>query len=215
MRIRVLLADDHAVLRETLRVALDDATNIEVVGEAATGREALTMVADLRPDVVIIDVGMPDLNGIDATRSIVSDHPTVRVVGLSAHSEQQYVMPMLDAGAAGYALKGGTLSELVHAVKVVAQGKKYLSPELVQDVIDRPNDRELPDGLTVFSVLGKREREVLQLLSEGRTSKEIGKELHISPGTVETHRRNIMRKLDLHSVAELTRYAIREGLSQL
>ncbi len=214
MKIRVLLADDHTIVRESLRIALHEAEDMEVVGEATTGREALHMTEELGPDVVIIDIGMPDLNGIDATGRIIGSNPDVRVIALSAHTERQLVTSMLDAGASGYLLKDSPLSELVHAVRAVHHGKKYLSPDVLPDILDPASSGELPAQLSVYSVLGRREREVLQLLAEGQTSKQIARTLYISPGTVETHRRNIMRKLDLHSVAELTRYAIREGLTQ-
>jgi DNA-binding NarL/FixJ family response regulator len=212
---RVVLADDHAVVRESLSLALKEAGGIEVVGEAEDGRKVQDLVAQTRPDVLIIDVGMPDLNGVEATRKIVADYPEIRVIALSAHTEQRFVMAMLEAGASGYAIKGNSLDELVHAVRAVMQGKKFISPDIAPGLVEHSIGRQLSSELTAFSMLGRREQEVLQLVAEGLSSKEIAVKLSISPATVETHRKNIMRKLDLHSVADLTRYAIREGLANL
>lgn len=211
---RVLLVDDHAVLREGLRSILESRESAEVVGEAGNGRDAVEMARTLRPDVVVMDVGMRDLNGIEATRQIVAEDPGVGVIALSTHADRRYVLAMLEAGAAAYVLKTSAFDDLKRALAAVTAGKRYLSPDITGIVIEAglaPDGSELPTG----SVLGAREREVLQLLAEGRTSKEIAGSLHISTHTVETHRRNIMHKLGLRSVAELTKYAVREGLTSL
>ena len=212
MPIRVLIADDHTIFREALRFAMSESSKFEVVGEATTGREAITQTASLRPDIIIIDISMPDLNGVDATRSIVATHPEANVIGLSAHAEERYVMAMFEAGAAGYIIKTNSLDELGDAIQVVMRGKRYISPEVAQCVIDSSVGRHLTPSLTAFSVLTMRERHVVQLIAEGHSSKEIAALINITTHTVETHRKNVMRKLDLHSVADLTRYAIREGL---
>lgn len=215
MSVRVLLVDDHTMLREGLRAVLAGERDVEVVGEAATGREALEKVRELAPDVVLMDVTMHDLNGVEATRQIRRESPRTRVVALSTHGDKRYVLGMLDAGAVGYVLKVSAYDELRRAIRTAVAGKVYLSPEIADVVVAARRARgefQEPSGL---DVLGAREREVLQLLAEGHTSGEIAQRLGVSTSTVETHRRNIMRKLDLHSVAELTKFAIREGLTPL
>ncbi len=212
MQIQVVLADDHALVRQALRVIL--ATDgVEVVAEADNGHAAVELTSKHRPDLVLMDVGMPDLNGIEATRRIRAAHPNVRVIGLSMHSTPQFVMGMLDAGAAGYVLKTEGYDELHRAVRSVARGMIYLSPLLASQVVN-VRFRAERDSVRVPR-LAPREREVLQLLAEGHSSASIGRKLRISSHTVESHRRNIMRKLNLHSIAELTRYALREGLTPL
>lgn len=213
--VRVLLADDHQMVREGLRMILSQNSHIKVIGEAVNGLSAVEMAQQLSPDVVVIDIGMPDLNGIDATRQIRTANPRVEVIGLSAHADRRYVLRMLEAGAAGYVQKSAAGEELIRAVEMVSRGKRYLSPEIAHTVVDSYVNRVFPGELSPLTQLGGREREVLQLLAEGSTSKQIAVTLHISSRTVETHRRNLMKKLDLHNVAELTRYAIREGLVRL
>ncbi len=211
---KVLLVDDHRMVRDGLRAILSTRPGIEIVGDADNGRAAVIAVQKLEPDIVVMDVGMADLNGIEATRRIKDAAPRVQIVALSTHSDKRYVLGMIDAGASGYVLKEAASDDLVLALKSVSAGKKYLSPEITGVVLEHYKDRgQLPGS--AYDVLGDREREVLQLLAEGKTSKAIAKELHLSAKTVETHRRNIMRKLDLHSVAELTKYAVREGLTSL
>jgi DNA-binding NarL/FixJ family response regulator len=211
--IRILLADDHAMLRDGLRSVLSREGDFEVVGEAADGRGAIDLCRTLAPDVVVMDVGMPDLNGIEATRQIRAESPRSRVIALSTHSDRRYVLGMLEAGASAYLVKVSAYDELRQAVRAVAGGRMYLSPQIADLVVDArvaasPSQaRKEP--------LAPREREVLQLIAEGHSSREIARRLHISSHTVETHRRNIMQKLDLHSVADLTRYAIREGITPL
>ena len=214
--VRVLIADDHAIMRQGLRAMLEEESGFEVAGEAGNGREALGLVAELRPDVVIMDVGMPELNGIDATRLIVRDHPGVKVVALSMHSERRFVTSMLEAGASGYVLKGAAFDELVDAVSAVHQGRIFTSQK-VTDLLMTEFVRRLGRGepASPTPTLTPREREVVQLLAEGRSAREIAEHLHISVNTVDTHRRRVLEKLDLSSIAELTKYAIREGLTSL
>jgi DNA-binding NarL/FixJ family response regulator len=212
---RVLIVDDHRMLREGLRAILAGAAHVEVVGEASNGREAKKLAHDVRPDVVVMDVGMPEMNGIEATREILRGFPGIRVVALSTHADKRYVENMLAAGAAGYVLKNAAHEELLKAIQVAMEGGRYLSPEIAHCGPQfAPSERR--HGLTgVYANLAMREREVLQLLAEGRTSREIAESMSISVKTVETHRRNIMSKLNLHSVAELTKYAVREGMTSL
>jgi two-component system NarL family response regulator len=214
VKIRILLVDDHRVLRDGLRSILSSEKGMEVVGEAEDGRQAVKLTRDLAPDVVIMDIGMRELNGVEATRLVRAENPRVRVLALSTYSDKRYVLGMLEAGASGYVLKAAAYDELRRAVQVVFRGKNYLSPDIASVLIDA-HLQTPPPSSSGQAVLGGREREVVQLLSEGHTSPEIARRLHVSVSTVETHRRNIMRKLDVHSIAELTRYAIREGLTPL
>jgi len=215
MSIRILLADDHQIMRDGLRAILASEGTFEIVGEAENGREAAALARELVPDVIIMDIGMPELNGVEATRQIKADNPGVKVVALSMYADRGYVLGILEAGASGYVLKTGAYDEVHRAVKAVAQGKKYLSPDITQMVVDAQVRAPSEPGSSAQTSLGPREREIVQLLAEGHTSPEIAKRLHISSRTVETHRRNIMKKLDLHSVADITKYAIREGLTSL
>jgi NarL family two-component system response regulator LiaR len=211
-KIRVVVADDHALIRSGLRRLLERVADVEVVGEASDGRQALEVVSEQQPDVVLMDVAMPTMNGVDATSRISVEVPATRVIALSGHSEQRLVRDMLAAGARGYVPKNSTPEELVLAIRRVAEGQSYLSGEaanvLVHDYVLRVRQNEGP-------LLTMREREVLQLLAEGHNAKAIAKRLGVSIKTVESHRSRIMAKLDLHSVAELTKYAIREGITAL
>lgn len=211
---RVFLADDHTILREGLRALLEREADVTVVGEAADGRDALTQVLALRPDVVVMDISMPGLNGVEATRRVVEALPRTKVIGLSMHADRRYVQAMFEAGAVGYLLKNAASDELLHALRVVVEGRRYVSPALT-DVLVEVLRSAPPESALVSSALTAREREVLQLLSEGHTSKEIADRMAIALSTVETHRRQIMLKLDLHSIAELTRYAIRNGVTSI
>lgn len=215
MSIRVLLADDHQMLRDALRSMLESEGRLQVVGEAGDGRKAVSMARTLAPDIVVMDITMPDLNGVDATHQIKAENPAVKVIALSRHSDRRYVLRMLEAGASGYVLKAAAYDELRRAIQVVSEGKSYLSPDITGIVVDAHVRPPRDADASVDAALGPREREIVQLLAEGYTSPEIGKRLHISARTVETHRRNIMKKLGLHSVAELTKYAVREGLTPL
>jgi two-component system, NarL family, response regulator LiaR len=204
----VVLADDHAMVREGLRAVLEKA-GVCVVGEAANGREAVAIVLRLRPDVVVMDITMPGLNGVDAARRLTNELPSTKILGLSMNADRRYVTAMMAAGAAGYVLKNAAAEELLEALKVVTSGGEFFSPGIDGRVIstDASGRRTAEKNLTF------REREVLQLVAEGKSSKEIGAQLNIALPTVETHRRQIMDKLGLRSIAELTKYAIREGLT--
>lgn len=215
MTMRILLVDDHKIMRDGLRAILEKHKGMQVVGDAANGREAITLAAELHPHVVVMDVTMPGLNGIDATQRITAAHPGIKVLGLSMSADRRYVLAMLTAGAAGYLLKDAAAGELVLAIETVAAGRKYLSSEIAGGVVDsllHPPPVPEPPRAGLLSI---REREVLQLLAEGKTSKEIGAQLQIAVPTVETHRRQIMDKLSIRSIAELTKYAVREGLTSL
>ena len=216
MAIRVLIADDHKIMLAGLRSLLEKQSDIDVVGEAENGRKAVQMAQEKKPDVIVMDVSMPDLNGIEATTQIKESVPDSRVIALSMHSDKRFVMGMLRAGAAGYLLKDCASQELANAIAQVAGGKKYLSPEITGVVIDDfLQGGAAEEDETVASVLSAREREVLQLIAEGWSTKQIASHLYVSIKTIETHRRQIMKKLDLHSIADLTKYAIREGLTSV
>jgi two-component system NarL family response regulator len=210
---RILLVDDHELMREGLRSIIEREEDVEIVGEASSGREAVSLARSLAPDVVVMDVGMKDLNGIDATRQIRHEFPKIQVIALSSHSDSRYVSAILDAGACGYLLKANAYADLRKALQAARQGKSYLCAEVTKGVVDA--SLHGPQSHAEPSVLSEREREVLQLLAEGLTSPQIGKRLFIATSTVETHRRSIMRKLEIHSVADLTKWAIREGLTEL
>jgi len=215
MSVRVLLVDDHRIMREGLRALLAGEPDIEIVGEAPDGRTALDLVRTLAPDVVVMDVGMPDLNGVEATRQIRAENERVKVIALSTHTDSRYVHHMLEAGACGYVLKIGAHGELLQAVRAASQGRTYLSQEIAGLVVERSTHTHTQGEVSAYSTLGAREREVLQLVAEGKTSAETARQMHISIKTVETHRRNIAQKLGLHGTAELTKYAVREGLTSL
>ncbi|MDH5275843.1 MAG: response regulator transcription factor [Gammaproteobacteria bacterium] len=216
MKTRVVIADDHSMLREALVHVLQHEGDIEVVGQADNGRQAVEMARDLAPDVLVMDIGMPDLNGVGATARIVARHPAIKVIALSAYSERRFVSEMFRAGAAGYVTKNAASTELLRAIRAVIKGDHYVCPELAAILVEVPQPVK-PEGLTVTEqpVLGRREKEVLQLIAEGLRGAEIARKLNLASSTVEVHRRNIMRKLDLHTIADLTRYAIREGLTSL
>ena len=214
MTIRVLLADDHRIVRDGLHALLEAEEDLEIVGEAEEGRTAVLLAAQTKPDVVIMDIGMPDLNGMEATRRIMEAVPEVKVIALSMHSDRRFIEGMFKAGAAGYLLKDAAYEELVRAVRTVVSGRPYLCPTIAATVID---GYVHPAGGrdSARSVLTPREREVLQLLAEGNSTKQIALSLDVSVKTVETYRSRLMEKLDLRSVAELTKYAVREGLTFL
>ena len=214
MTTRILLVDDHELMREGLRSILEREKDVEIVGEAASGREAVALSDALRPDVVVMDVGMKDLNGIDATRQIRAASPEIQVLALSSHSDSRYVSAMLEAGACGYVLKANAYADLRRALDAARQGKGYLCAEVTRGVVDASVFGPRSEASS-SAQLSDREREVLQLLAEGLSSPQIGKRLFIATSTVETHRRSIMRKLDIHNVADLTKWAVREGLTQL
>ena len=213
MMVRILLADDHVVMRRGLRLVLEEHPDFEVVGEASDGREAVALASEVKPDVAVLDVGMPNLNGIEAARQICAAVPAASVVMLSMHSDEGYVLRALKAGARGYLLKESAESDLINAVRSVSQGKAYFSPAvsrmLLEDYMRQLQDRDVEDS---YELLTSREREVLQMVAEGNSSKDIANVLNLSLYTVETHRSNIMEKLNLHSVPELILYAVRKGV---
>ena len=213
MSIKVLIADDHQIMREGLRALLEKEIDIKVLGEAEDGRMIQRMAREMRPDVIIMDVAMPDLNGIEATRQIAAELPGVKIIALSMHDDRRFVLNMLKAGAAGYMLKDCAFKDLAKAIRVVMSHKTFLSPEVADIVVKDYLSTSQPAESSAFNLLSPREREVLQLIAEGKTSALIGESLHISIKTVETHRQQIMVKLKIKSIAELTKYAIREGLT--
>ena len=215
MNIGILLADDHKIVREGIKALIEKQTDMEVIAETEDGRTTVQLALQLLPNVVIMDVGMPDMNGIEATRQIIANSPNVKIIALSMHSDRRFVAEMLKAGASGYLLKDCAVEELINAVHAVVENRTYLSPNIVDSVIKDYTYLLSKEDLSVFSILTTREREVLQLLSEGKTTKEIASHLKISVKTVETYKQKIMDKLNIHSVAELTKYAIREGLTSL
>ena len=213
MSIRIILAEDHKITREGLVNMLEDQSGMKVVGEAGNGREAIRLARDLSPDLVIMDVTMPDLNGIDATRIITSTPKNTKVIALSMYSDKQFVQGMMQAGASGYLLKDCAFDELVHAIRAVFKGDTYLSPGIAGIVVEDYVSKLSKSASSASGVLTRREREVLQLISEGKSTKHIATKLAISVKTVETHRRQMMGKIGIRTVAGLTKYAIREGLT--
>lgn len=204
--IRLLLVDDHTIVRESLREVLEREPDITVLGEAAAGDTGLAMAYQLAPDLVLTDIQIPGFDGIELTRRLAKECPAVKVLALSSHLDRRYVVQMLDAGAIGYVNKAAGRKELLQGIRAVAAGQRYLCQECAAMLVRTP-----PSGGKQVK-LGRREIEVLKLIAEGLTSTAIGDKLFIAPGTVEVHRRNIMNKLELHNIAELTQYAIREGL---
>ncbi|MBI1804316.1 MAG: response regulator transcription factor [Ignavibacteriae bacterium] len=215
MSTRIILADDHAIVREGLKSILENELGMTVVAQAESGRTAVDLALKLKPDIVIMDISMPDLNGIEATRRILSESAGVKVIALSMHSDKRYVAEMLKAGASGYLLKHSALDELERAIKTVLSDKTYVSPAIAGVVVKDYIQRLASESEGSVTLLTPKEREVLQLIAEGRSTKEIAGKLNVSVPTVESHRQHIMEKLDLHSVAELTKFAIREGLTSL
>jgi two-component system, NarL family, response regulator NreC len=212
-RIGILLADDHAVIRAGLRLVLERQRDFQVLGEAADGREAISKCDELKPDVVVMDLAMPNLNGIEATRQICANRPGLQIVVLSMHSDEEYVLRALKSGARAYVLKESAESDLISAIRAVHSGKSFFSPAvsrmLVEDYVRQLQDRDLEDS---YDLLTAREREILQLVAEGKSNKDIANALGLSVYTVETHRGNLMEKLNLHTVPELILYAVRKGV---
>ena len=212
-KIRIVLADDHKLMRSGLRVLLEQQQDFAVVGEASDGREAVTLVSSEKPDVLVMDVGMPTLNGIEAASQITQGHPEISIVMLSMHSDESYVLRALKAGAKGYLLKDSAETDLIRAVRSVAEGKSFFSPAVSKVLLDdyvrklKRSGNEDP-----YDLLTPREREILQLIAEGKSNKEVAQLLNLSVYTVETHRANIMEKLHLHGVPELILYAVRKGI---
>ena len=219
MNINIILADDHHVIREGLRLLLDREKDLLVIAEADTGRSALSAVKKFNPDLVVMDVSMPELNGVEATRKILSEVPATKVLALSMYSDRRFVEGMFQAGVSGYILKNCIARELVSAIRLVAKGQVYISPEIAGSIVDGYLSRVVPQTDTNRridrKILTDREREILQLICEGQNSKEVAETLHVSSKTVDAHRRNIMEKVGVHSIAELTKFAIREGITTL
>ena len=212
-KIRILIADDHGIVRTGLRLQLEQNSDFEVVGEASDGREAVTMADELTPDVVIMDIAMPNLNGIQATTQIVKKNPQTSVIILSMYSDETYLTRILAAGAKGYLLKENAEVDLDRAVRVVAEGKPFFSPAiantLLEDYMRQMQQRGLQDS---YDLLTEREKEILQLLAEGKSNKDVAVLLNLSQNTVETHRTRIMQKLGLHSTADIVLYAVRKRI---
>jgi two-component system, NarL family, response regulator NreC len=211
--VKILIADDHGIVRTGLKLLLDRATGMEVVGEAADGREAVRLARELKPDIAILDIGMPLLNGLDAAAHILRENDRTGIIILSMHTDESYILRALDAGAKGYLLKDHADEDLERAIQSVAAGKPYFSPSIAQalleDYVNLMRERRVQDS---YDLLTEREREVLQLLAGGKSNKEVASVLNISPYTIETHRNNLMQKLNLHNTAEIVLYAVRKAL---
>lgn len=214
--IQVILAEDHTIVRAGLRALLEQSERIEVIAEAKDGKEACNLATSLKPNVVVMDITMPNLNGIEATRRIKDDHPEIKVVMLTVHANEAYILQALRAGAEGYLVKQTAPEDLVSAVEAAAQGEAFLSPliskSVMENYLDHSEDSYESDSL---DSLTKREREVLQLIAEGKTTRQIAKQLFVSQKTIRNHRANMMSKLDVHNTASLTLYALRKGVISL
>jgi DNA-binding NarL/FixJ family response regulator len=213
--IEILIVDDHKIVREGLRTLIEKNEGMNVIAEAADGITAINLAQELRPHVVIMDISMPGLNGIEATRKILSHNPTVKVITLSMHDNEQFVIESLKVGATGYLLKDCAFTELTQAIREVATGKKYLCSKVNEYIINNYIAHSMGEVKSVFGLLTGREREVLQLTSEGHSTKMIAAKLAVSTKTIETYRLQLMEKLNLHSIAELTKYAIKNGITSL
>jgi DNA-binding NarL/FixJ family response regulator len=215
MSLKILIADDHTIVRAGLRALLEKETDMVVVAEADSGSAALQLARECRPDVVVMDITMPDMNGIDATRRISAELDDVRILALSMEADRRFVVEVLKAGANGYLLKDCAFGELAKAIRAVANGQTYLVPRIIELVIKDYLQQVPVDGAGSHAQLTTRERELLKLIASGKNTKEIASVLQVSPKTIENQRQAIMKKLDLYSIAELTKYAVREGLSSL
>ena len=211
--IRILIADDHGIVRTGLKLLLDRIPDLEVAGEAADGREAVRLAAELQPDIVIMDIAMPLLNGLQAAAQVIRENPRSGVIFLSMHTDESYIVKALDAGARGYLLKDNADEDIERAIRAVAAGRPYFSPAIAQAMLEDDvrlmRKRGVQDS---YDLLTEREREILQLLAEGKSNKEAAAVLNLSPYTVETHRTNLMQKLGLHNTAEIVLYAVRKGI---
>lgn len=215
MSIKIVLADDHTIMRKGLRSLLEQKHNIEVVAEAEDGRTTVQLAHKLKPDVVIMDISMPDLNGIEATHQIIDTEPDIKVIALSMYSDRKFVAGMLKAGASGYLLKDCAFDELSRAIETVIDDQTYLSPKVAGTVVKDYMEHLSTEDKSAFTSLTDREREVLQLIAEGKSTKQMASVLFVSVKTVETHRQNIMNKLNLYNIPDLVKYAIREGITHL
>lgn len=213
MNFRVLIADDHGIVRQGLRALLEKSPDVSVVGEASDGREAVRLAAELRPNIVVMDIGMPMLNGVDATSQILSRDPDIKVIILSMHSDESYILRALSAGAKGYLLKDSAEGDILPAVQTVAKGRPYFSPVIASTLLDEylqtMKKNKVRDS---YDLLSEREKEVLQLLAEGKSNKEVATLLNLSPYTIESHRTSLMQKLNLHNTAEIVLYAVRKNI---
>jgi len=209
--IKIILVDDHKLLRDGLKNIIEQRSNMHIIGQASNGREAIKICSKLLPNVIVMDVAMPGLNGIESARQIHKINPDIKIIGLSMHSNKQFIQGMFNAGASAYLLKDGDADELITAITTVMQHKKYLSKDINQEYLTLLKKGEV----LVKAQLSSREKEVLQLIAEGNSSKQTGEVLFLSPKTVDVHRNNIMNKLDLYTIPELTKYAIQKGLTTL
>ncbi len=209
--IRVLLADDHKIIREGLKGLIKKEAGMEVIAEAENGRDAVRLAKKLKPNVIVMDVSMPEMNGTEAARKIKEETPDIRIVALSMHTDRKFVLGMIEAGASGYVLKDCAFEELAKAIRNVARGNTYISPVIAEVVVEGYLHKTPGQSCAMGSILTPREREILKLVAEGKSSKEIAAQLNISAKTVETHRRNMMARLKIKTIAELTKYALREG----
>ena len=212
---RIMLVDDHPLIREAIGHLVASAPEFEWVGEAADGKECLARIDELRPDILVLDIAMPEMNGEQVARELRRSHPQLKIIALSGYADRQFVRAMTKAGAKAYVVKSASGRELIHALRAVASGKHYLSPEVTGMVMTLFEDPAPSAGLSQPDVLGKREKEVLKLIAEGHRSSAIAVQMGITVATVEAHRRNVLRKLHLHSAADLTRYALRHGIITL
>lgn len=215
MNTTVVVVDDHKIMRDGLRNILENESNIEIIGEADNGRDAVKLILDKKPDIAIMDIGMPEMNGVEATRQIIKESADVKIIALSMHYDMQFVQGMIKAGAKGYLLKDCAGAELITAIKAVSQDNTYICQEITNSLIDDFSKAQSVEYVGDESVLTNRENEILQLLTEGKTTKQIAQDLFISVKTVEAHRTNIMHKLDIRNLPELTKYAIRKGITSL
>ena len=213
--ITVILVDDHVIMRDGLKNLLEDESDIEVIGAADNGRDAVKISIEKKPNIVVMDIAMRDMNGIEATRQIKKENPDIKIIALSMHSERQIVVGIFRAGASGYLLKDSTSTELIKAIRTIYRGRNYLSQKISNIVLQEISDVKKDSDENGIEVLTNRENEILQLISEGNSTKRIAEVLFISPKTVETHRANIMEKLNIHNLPELTKYAIRAGLTSV
>ena len=213
MNFRVLIADDHGIVRQGLRALLEKSPDVSVVGEASDGREAVRLAAELRPNIVVMDIAMPMLNGVDATSQILSRDPEIKVIILSMHSDESYILRALSVGAKGYLLKDSAEGDILLAVQTVAKGRPYFSPVIASTLLDEylqtMKKNKVRDS---YDLLSEREKEVLQLLAEGKSNKEVASVLNLSPYTIESHRTSLMQKLNLHNTAEIVLYAVRKNI---
>ncbi len=213
--ISIILVDDHVIMRDGLRNLLKEESDIEVIGEADNGRDAVKISIEKNPDIVVMDIAMHYMNGIEATRQIKKENPDIKIIALSMHSERQIVVGIFRAGASGYLLKDSTSTELIEAIRTIYLGRKYISHKISDIVLKEISNTKKDSEEIGLEILTNRESEILQLISEGNSTKRIAKVLFISPKTVESHRANIMGKLNIHNLPELTKYAIRAGLTSL